>query len=90
MAKQTDNPTEPTTPAAWPARFQLKHPRAGWEGEVGGVKFVNGIGHTDSAMTAHGLMSQGIIPTDRDGKPEFNLDAAALERIAKHAEMWPK
>jgi hypothetical protein len=93
MGKTLDNPTESPTPAAWPARFKLQHPRAGWEGEVAGVKFVGGIGYTESGMTSHGLMSQGIVPIDREtGKPAFGLDgdAEAMARVAKHAEMWPK
>lgn len=82
MAKSKDR-SEP----APPMRFELGHPSPGWEGEIYGVKFVNGRGATDSPAVAHALLEHGVAVLDlTTGKPAFGSeDPEAQRRMAGHA-----
>lgn len=61
---------EPIVPVKPEPRFEIRTPNPGFRGERAGVKFMEGIGHTDDEAAAEACLDFGytVLVTNSDGK----------------------
>jgi hypothetical protein len=71
MSEQTKGDAKADTKGpgeARPPRFEIRTPHAGFTGERGGVRFVDGVGTTDDESAAIHCADCGYKVTDRRAK----------------------